>query len=120
MNCWPDCATETHMRYRDLMTAAENILSDGHMNTEHLAALRQAWEAAPMKHYDAEGVRALLLERLSGRTHAALAADLGVTQSYLSKVLAGDCNPGEKLLTEIGLRRFTCYIRKEDHDLATD
>lgn len=108
------------MRYRDLMTAAENILSDGHMNTEHLAALRQAWEAAPMKHYDAEGVRALLLERLSGRTHAALAADLGVTQSYLSKVLAGDCNPGEKLLTEIGLRRFTCYIRKEDHDLATD
>lgn len=30
----------------DLMTVVEHILDDGHMNTEHLARLRQAWEAA--------------------------------------------------------------------------
>jgi len=31
--------------YAPLMTAVENILDDGHMNQEHLARLRAAWES---------------------------------------------------------------------------
>lgn len=57
----------------------------------------------------ANDVRDLLRERLAGRTHDALAAELGVTQGYLSKVLAGDCNPGEKLLRQLGLRKVVRY-----------
>lgn len=33
-------------RHKPLMQAAEWLLDDGHMNTEHLARLRAAWEAA--------------------------------------------------------------------------
>lgn len=33
-------------RSRALMAAVEAILEEGHMNTEHLARLRAAWEAA--------------------------------------------------------------------------
>ncbi len=58
---------------------------------------------------NADEVRELLQAKLEGRTHDALAADLGVTQGYLSKVLAGDCNPGEKLLRQMGLRKVVCY-----------
>lgn len=34
-------------RYAALMQAVEWLLDDGHMNQEHLARLRAAWEAAP-------------------------------------------------------------------------
>ena len=33
-------------RHKPLMQAVELILEDGHMNQEHLARLRAAWEAA--------------------------------------------------------------------------
>ena len=33
-------------RHKPLMQAVEWLLDDGHMNTEHLARLRAAWEAA--------------------------------------------------------------------------
>lgn len=51
----------------------------------------------------------LLKTKLKGRTHEALAVELGVTQGYLSKVLAGDCNPGTKLLHQLGLRKVVRY-----------
>ena len=57
----------------------------------------------------ADEVRELLRVKLAGRTHDAMAAELGVTQGYLSKVLAGDCNPGEKLLRQLGLRKVVRY-----------
>jgi transcriptional regulator with XRE-family HTH domain len=57
----------------------------------------------------ADEVRELLRAKLNGRTHDVLAAELGVTQGYLSKVLASDCNPGEKLLRQIGLRKVVSY-----------
>ncbi len=58
---------------------------------------------------NSDEVRDMLRTKLAGRTHDALAADLGVTQGYLSKVLAGDCNPGEKLLRQMGLRKVVSY-----------
>lgn len=33
-------------RHKPLLTAVEWILEDGHMNQEHLARLRAAWEGA--------------------------------------------------------------------------
>lgn len=33
-------------RHKPLMQAVEWLLDDGHMNTEHLARLRSAWEVA--------------------------------------------------------------------------
>ena len=33
-------------RHKPLLQAVEWLLDDGHMNTEHLARLRAAWEAA--------------------------------------------------------------------------
>ena len=57
----------------------------------------------------ADEVRTLLRARLGTRTHDVLAAEMGVTQGYLSKVLAGDCNPGEKLLRQLGLRKVVRY-----------
>ena len=57
----------------------------------------------------ADQVRQRLRAKLGGRTHDVLAAELGVTQGYLSKVLAGDCKPGEKLLRQLGLRKVVRY-----------
>lgn len=59
----------------------------------------------------AEDVRAALQFRLDldSLTHDQLAERLGVTQGYLSKVIAGDCKPGNKLLSALGLRKVVIY-----------
>jgi hypothetical protein len=79
-----------------------------HQESECLRLLHAEIERLT-KPASADEVRDLLRAKLVGRTHAALAADLGVTQGYLSKVLAGDCNPGEKLLRQLGLRKVVRY-----------
>jgi predicted transcriptional regulator len=64
----------------------------------------------------AEDVRAALQFRLDldGLTHDQLAQRLGVTQGYLSKVIAGDCNPGTKLLAALGLQKVVAYVLAQE------
>lgn len=45
MNFVRAAAAAEHERYAPLMQAVEWLLDDGHMNQEHLARLRAAWEA---------------------------------------------------------------------------
>jgi transcriptional regulator with XRE-family HTH domain len=45
-------------------------------------------------------------------TQRAAAEKLGITQSYLSDILNGRRDPGEKLLTALGLERETRYRAK--------
>lgn len=49
-------------RHKPLMQAVEWILEDGHMNQEHLARLRAAWEDATAEDADDKGVAGWLDE----------------------------------------------------------
>lgn len=53
---------------------------------------------------------------MSMQTDAEMAAEFGVCQSYMSKLLAGDTKPGEKILSRLGLRKVVAYepIRETD------
>lgn len=42
-----------------------------------------------------------------------LARRYGVCQSYMSKLLAGDCDPGDKILSKLGLQRIARYVERE-------
>jgi transcriptional regulator with XRE-family HTH domain len=48
-----------------------------------------------------------------GLTDAQLAARYGVVQSYMSKLLAGDTPPGEKILRQLGLRKVVHFVPAE-------
>jgi hypothetical protein len=60
---------------------------------------------------DAEDFRKLLRDQIEaiGCTHAEYAANHGISASYLSDVLSGRREPGEKLLKAKGMKRCVYY-----------
>ena len=58
-----------------------------------------------------EDVRKRILYRIAdcGGKQMALAAKLGVTQSFISAVIAGKKKPSEKILREIGVRQVVLF-----------
>jgi transcriptional regulator with XRE-family HTH domain len=42
---------------------------------------------------------------------AALASQLGISRQYLAYIMAGERQPGPKVLRALGLRRETSYAR---------
>jgi len=49
--------------------------------------------------------------RQAGQTQQTVARDLGISAAYLSDVLSGRREPGQKLLTALGLVRVVQYRR---------
>lgn len=58
----------------------------------------------------ADEVRALLRKRLKTMKQAALAKTLDISAAYLSDILSGAREPGDKVLKALGLRRETSYV----------
>jgi transcriptional regulator with XRE-family HTH domain len=55
-----------------------------------------------------------LLERLRGdRYWKELAAEMGVSESFLSRVRRGQCGPGPKILAFLKLEQKTVYTKAE-------
>ncbi len=57
----------------------------------------------------------LMLKRHQGeRTQRELAVDIGCSESYLSELLTGQKHePGEKILTYLGLNEVKEYVKQE-------
>jgi hypothetical protein len=55
----------------------------------------------------------LLKKKRGDRTWGALAKEIGVSQSFLSRVLGGWCGPGKKIMAFLGLREETVYVKEE-------
>jgi hypothetical protein len=54
------------------------------------------------------------LDRRRGdRTWAMLAAEIGISESVLSRVRSGVAAPGPKMLAYLGLRQKTVYVKVE-------
>jgi hypothetical protein len=55
-----------------------------------------------------------LLEKCRGeRTWKEVAVEIGVSESFLSRVRGGWCGPGEKILTFLNLREEISYVKLE-------
>ena len=56
---------------------------------------------------------ALLKRKLRGRSQKALAAELGITASYLCDILKGRREPGQSVLDALGMERVITYRSKQ-------
>lgn len=62
-----------------------------------------------MRIIDRRGVLIKLKRRCLGTSQLRVAADMGVSPSYLSDVMTGHREPGPKILTALGLERVIRY-----------
>jgi len=57
---------------------------------------------------------ALLRKRIKqAGTQSALARELGITSAYLHDILNGNREPGENVLSALGLRRVIAYVKED-------
>lgn len=55
-----------------------------------------------------------LLEKIRGdREWKTLAAEIGISESFLSRIRHGLCGPGPKVLAFLNLREKTVYVKVE-------
>lgn len=64
------------------------------------------------KTYKVDDVVAMLKHRQRDRSVRQLAAELEITPQYLGDVFKGFREPGEKILSKLGLERQVVYVRK--------
>jgi hypothetical protein len=64
-----------------------------------------------MKPMDAAQVIALLDKQRGQREWKMLAAEIGISESFLSRVRNGQCGPGPKILAYLGLREEIRYVK---------
>lgn len=69
---------------------------------------------------DDDDVRKMVGERLEGRTQREVAAELGVSCSYLNDYLHFRREPGPTMLEAMGLRRVARYVRVADGSADAD
>lgn len=69
---------------------------------------------------DDDDVRRLVAEKLEGRTQREVAAELGVSCSYLNDYLHFRREPGPKVLEALGLRRVARYVRTAQGGVNAD
>ncbi len=55
----------------------------------------------------------ILRQRLTGKTQKQFADEFGISQAYISDVLCGRREPGEKILDALDLERVTAYQFKK-------
>ena len=60
-------------------------------------------------------VVAKMREIIKTRTQASLAAEIGVSRSFLNEVIKGTRPPTGKILDHLGLRAQTVYIKKGEN-----
>jgi len=56
---------------------------------------------------------ALLEKNRSGRSWKKLAEEMGVSESFLSRVRRGQCGPGPKILAFLKLEEKTVYVKAD-------
>ena len=60
-------------------------------------------------------VVAKMREIIKTRTQASLAAEIGISRSFLNEVIKGTRPPTGKILDHLGLRAQTVYIKKGEN-----
>lgn len=58
------------------------------------------------------GVRRILLAMIEKRTQASLAAEIGISRSFLNEVIRGSRPPTGKILDFFNLERHVIYTKK--------
>jgi len=67
------------------------------------------------KHLTQDEVLAHLHSIIQTRTQASLAAEIGVSRSFLNEVIKGTRPPTGKILEHLGLQSETIYVKKGDN-----
>lgn len=63
------------------------------------------------------GVRQILLAMIEKRTQASLAAEIGISRSFLNEVIRGTRPPTGEILRFLNLDRRVVYVKKGDNKM---